>query len=65
MIYFTNMFYSNGNIFKKSILIICLTKEINKTLKLLYFKSFNVADRYMCLYYYIYPLFDSQENGKK
>ena len=65
MVYFTNMSYFNGNIFKKNILMICLTKETNKTLKLLCYESFNVTDRYMYLYYYIYPLFGSQETERK
>ena len=65
MVCFTNMSYFNGNIFKKSILMICKTKETNKTLKLLCFESFNVVDQCMYLCYYIYTLFGSQENERK
>ena len=40
-------------------------KKTNKTLKLLYFESFNVVDRRIYMCYYIYHLFGSQENERK
>ena len=44
MVYFMNMFYSNGNFFKKySYDMLNQKNKKKKTLKLLCYKSFNIA----------------------